>query len=206
MRHVLRWFFNGLVFLSLIAFLAILFLHVRGYRKIDSLRYGYFNFHKHDYALGRFNADKLIAVHCQSKTVFLLREIECVFIDTGIGEKGERFSTNHFSLDRNKSLYMEEDEALDNVSFAGPTHIPGLRVEIYRNQMTGMRLDATFVAHDLLLLIVTAMLPLLWYAVRKINRGRIRRRIKAGRCLQCGYDLRATPVRCPECGTVVGVI
>jgi hypothetical protein len=54
--------------------------------------------------------------------------------------------------------------------------------------------------HPAWLAIPTAVLPSVW-VVRWARRFRHADGIAMGRCAACGYDLRASPERCPECGT-----
>jgi hypothetical protein len=49
--------------------------------------------------------------------------------------------------------------------------------------------------------LVLGLLPLYGIASH-LRKMRGRQRWDLGHCVQCGYDLRATPDRCPECGTI----
>src|SRR5688572_6495783 len=53
--------------------------------------------------------------------------------------------------------------------------------------------------------LVTGVLPALWLT-REFRRLRFHRRTRQGLCPTCGYDLRASPTRCPECGRKAEVV
>ena len=49
----------------------------------------------------------------------------------------------------------------------------------------------------------TALLPLIWLVVWHPPKRRQAFRAANGLCMTCGYDLRASSDRCPECGTPI---
>jgi len=63
----------------------------------------------------------------------------------------------------------------------------------------GTPLKIQLLAPHWFIALLASFLPLRWMVVRT----RIRRMRETAQCVQCGYDLRASPNRCPECGTMV---
>jgi hypothetical protein len=58
--------------------------------------------------------------------------------------------------------------------------------------------ERTFTAPYWFFLLAGAILPAKY--VRRVWRTKIR--VRNRQCISCGYDLRATPERCPECGAI----
>jgi hypothetical protein len=70
----------------------------------------------------------------------------------------------------------------------------------WNNSAAHMRLELGFHPAGILALAIAASLLLGEGLLSKSLQQRAARRA-AGQCPTCGYDLRATPERCPECGT-----
>jgi hypothetical protein len=101
-------------------------------------------------------------------------------------------------------------------------HSPGLKVFVHHGFLVGREVewydpaDAVqigypprtmfewaLLVHDWFPFLLCVPLPIAWLVAYR-RRWRGRRREQGGLCRACGYDLRASPGRCPECGVEAG--
>jgi hypothetical protein len=66
--------------------------------------------------------------------------------------------------------------------------------------LSSQRLNLVFVG----VWVIACAPSIIRYYTHAFREQRIDRRLRAGQCPRCGYSLRATRARCPECGFVPG--
>jgi len=200
MRRFFRILARAAVLVSLALCGACICFWVRGYRMVDHVTYGFFDYQMHPATPGYADASALVLRHRDGAMVVGVARIECVVrpgwrLD-GPGPEGRRWLVG---------FTPEHDlfEAEDRVGIHEPANQTRALGIIRRTDAGRWRNFDTAIIPDWMTVTATALLPVSWLTAFVIRRRLRRARTEAHACLTCGYDLRATPDRCSECGAVV---
>jgi 4-amino-4-deoxy-L-arabinose transferase-like glycosyltransferase len=180
--RIRRHIFTLLAAASLLLCLATAGLWVRSYLGTDYIEY------QHHRPIG--HASRTVEIHVTRGTVLIFSKRYTVHEE----QHGSTASEWFWGYER-RQAYLAGDH---------PTTFPqriGLGYESVYEDFASYSRRATAVELPLVLFVLILMLPPLVLALRH---RRTARRQRNSLCLHCGYDLRATPDRCPECGTVSG--
>lgn len=197
MHRLTRILLNFATALSAALCIATIALWFRGHWSADQIAAGYWDYRPRVTDPGYENASMLLAVHARGGSTVAVVCRGCVagptYRHTGPGP-GER----HWAYDQPTGDAREFVESWaqgagrnsTRWSFAGVRYTGGLT-------RTGERSWAASFP-DWMPIVAAGVLPACGLLRRA--RRRLRRDCGSRVCRICGYDLRATPERCPECG------
>jgi hypothetical protein len=190
-KRVWRWLINGLAALSLTLCLATAALWLFSY-KFPSTISGDF-FHDHlcvgDYFLGIYGGEAVAGYERYDNPIDLkyARAFRFRRAPDGFNEPVHGFHSISFF----DQVWVDgDDRRSQDDDFPWFSEGRG----IFKTNTTGRSFSAPIYS----LTLASAFLPAVLIPLR-IHRKRTHRE---GHCRNCGYDLRATPEKCPECGTI----
>jgi len=175
MKRFRRWVFNGVAALSLLACVSTTVMWVQSHWRDHGIIFGFNN--------GKF----LRIVDCPDRVeISYNREVldglyPCYGEHEFIHESWQAGTLDGAMAEEWGTDFRRINAELDFSSDHGP-----------------WGWDVAFTSSCVVIVGLTAILPMIW-ALRYIRRQRIDQN---GMCTRCGYDLCATPDRCPECGAV----
>jgi hypothetical protein len=202
MRRLFRWTFNFAAIVSALLFVGACVLCVRSISKGDRL------------ALESFGTSRISELQGQDKGLYGGVEIRMCDIDSGSGRlyvswfrwRPKAASLNHILWWRRQHPHVWEvrwrvnpgnwdpqPDGLPQHTWVGPLGF-----------LFGADIDAESDVVQAIVpfwsaVIAAAALPMCWVA-SALRRARRQRRRHYGLCVSCGYDMRASSERCPECG------
>lgn len=183
-----RWF-NGLAALSMLLCIATIALWVRSYQRQGWVRWTHKGSARcHALSLGNYPGRLSVAIAWQAADAkpWQMGDSSLPPMSAEPGFRSWSGETPR-STDTYDAYAMTLPDRPDLYQFAGIAWYDDYSYTSTWNLL---------VPHRYIVLLATA-LPLrwLWLRYRAVHRARRKR------CIVCGYDLRATPERCPECGT-----
>jgi hypothetical protein len=207
LRYVLRFLGAALVALSVAAFVAVAFAWLRSYWFGDVFE--------------RTTVSQTSSGLCSNDLVRVL-SARGVVVVSGVRRDEQRHGPSHVINRKTSAMelepwpprpfqFVEQKRSTtdpDQVNLLRKTLAQKLGFNLRRASYPGLQYGATERVSDWAvraphwaLMLVTVFPPLLGW--RLVLRGLRRRRWRRGVCGRCGYDLRASEARCPECGTSI---
>jgi hypothetical protein len=212
MKRVMRWMLNGMTVVSVVLLAATTVFWVRSYFVADFVRIltappaevrfsstAYYDMlcRTHGGRMYRYSEKAIAAASYEGACHFYVDQNELEVSTPIVTSAWYAFGTdvatnmnanNRLMIDPGRPMFLDPT-AIKQYSSAG--------FQYWRiDEVSSLRHYRRYSIPFWFLLLVTSILPALQW------RNSVRRRYRraTGLCPACGYDLRATPDRCPECG------